>query len=285
MFEYLPESKQVFCSRSLFELLGLQEIDEEYTYLESEGFAKMMQVLGTGIKESEDVRLYQISRNGANRYLRLKIVKTEHGNETGVLLDVSEEVEKQRRLELERDYDQLTELYNRGAFRKNTESLLDSGTLSCAAMVMWDLDNLKYVNDTYGHEMGDRYIKLFADQLKQLVALGAIVERHSGDEFMAFLCGENEEQIRTEIQKFFAAARNVALKVDEDYELPLRASAGITWYPRQARDFLTLSRYADFAMYMSKHSTKGVLQEFDFSSYQKNAYLLSGRGTEPAIGA
>lgn len=277
VFEYLPESKQVFCSRSLFELLGLQEIDEEYTYLESEGFAKMMQVLGTGIKESEDVRLYQISRNGANRYLRLKIVKTEHGNETGVLLDVSEEVEKQRRLELERDYDQLTELYNRGAFRKNTESLLDSGTLSCAAMVMWDLDNLKYVNDTYGHEMGDRYIKLFADQLKQLVALGAIVERHSGDEFMAFLCGENEEQIRTEIQKFFAAARNVALKVDEDYELPLRASAGITWYPRQARDFLTLSRYADFAMYMSKHSTKGVLQEFDFSSYQKNAYLLSGR--------
>ena len=97
VFEYLPESKQVFCSRSLFELLGLQEIDEEYTYLESEGFAKMMQVLGTGIKESEDVRLYQISRNGANRYLRLKIVKTEHGNETGVLLDVSEEVEKQSR--------------------------------------------------------------------------------------------------------------------------------------------------------------------------------------------
>ena len=142
---------------------------------------------------------------------------------------------------------------------------------------MWDLDNLKYVNDTYGHEMGDRYIRLFADQLKRLSSLGAVVERHSGDEFMAFLCGDSEEQIREEIRQFFCSVRGVSLKVDEDYELPLRASAGVTWYPRQARDFASLTRYADFAMYMAKHSTKGVLEEFDFSSYQKNSYLLSGR--------
>ena len=54
-------------------------------------------------------------------------------------------------------------------------------------MLMWDLDNLKYVNDNYGREMGDRYIRLFADQLKTLNRYGAVVERHSGDEFMAFL--------------------------------------------------------------------------------------------------
>ena len=277
VFEYLPDSEKVFCSRSLFELLGLKETDEDYAYLEPAGFAKMMQVLGSGTKESEDVSLYQFSRDGSDRYLRLKIVKTANGNQTGVLLDVTEEVEKQRRLELERDYDQLTELYNRGVFRRNTEALLNSGKLSCAALVMWDLDNLKYVNDTYGHEMGDRYIRLFADQLKRLATVGAVVERHSGDEFMAFVCGENENQIREQIRQFFCSVRDVYLKVDEDYELPLRASAGVTWYPRQARDFSSLTRYADFAMYMAKHSTKGVLQEFDFASYQKNSYLLSGR--------
>ena len=277
VFEYLPDQKKVFCSRSLFELLGIQETDEDYTYLELEGFAKMMQVLGNGIRESEDVSLYQISREHSIQYLRLKIVKAENGYQTGVLLDVTEEVEKQQRLERERDYDQLTDLYNRGAFRRSTEALLGSGKLSCAALIMWDLDNLKYVNDTYGHEMGDRYIRLFADQLKRLSSLGAVVERHSGDEFMAFLCGDSEEQIREEIRQFFCSVRGVSLKVDEDYELPLRASAGVTWYPRQARDFASLTRYADFAMYMAKHSTKGVLQEFDFSSYQKNSYLLSGR--------
>ncbi|MEQ2561946.1 EAL domain-containing protein [Ventrimonas sp. CLA-AP-H27] len=277
VFEYLPDQKKVFCSRSLFELLGIQETDEDYTYLEPEGFAKMMQVLGNGIRESEDVSLYQISREHSIQYLRLKIVKAGNGNQTGVLLDATEEVEKQQRLERERDYDQLTDLYNRGAFRRSTEALLGSGKLSCAALIMWDLDNLKYVNDTYGHEMGDRYIRLFADQLKRLSSLGAVVERHSGDEFMAFLCGDSEEQIREEIRQFFCSVRGVSLKVDEDYELPLRASAGVTWYPRQARDFASLTRYADFAMYMAKHSTKGVLQEFDFSSYQKNSYLLSGR--------
>lgn len=277
VFEYLPDQKKVFCSRSLFELLGIQETDEDYTYLELEGFAKMMQVLGNGIRESEDVSLYQISREHSIQYLRLKIVKAENGYQTRVLLDVTEEVEKQQRLERERDYDQLTDLYNRGAFRRSTEALLGSGKLSCAALIMWDLDNLKYVNDTYGHEMGDRYIRLFADQLKRLSSLGAVVERHSGDEFMAFLCGDSEEQIREEIRQFFCSVRGVSLKVDEDYELPLRASAGVTWYPRQARDFASLTRYADFAMYMAKHSTKGVLQEFDFSSYQKNSYLLSGR--------
>lgn len=277
VFEYLPDQKKVFCSRSLFELLGIQETDEDYTYLELEGFAKMMQVLGNGIRESEDVSLYQISREHSIQYLRLKIVKAENGYQTGVLLDVTEEVEKQQRLERERDYDQLTDLYNRGAFRRSTEALLGSGKLSCAALIMWDLDNLKYVNDTYGHEMGDRYIRLFADQLKRLSSLGAVVERRSGDEFMAFLCGDSEEQIREEIRQFFCSVRDVSLKVDEDYELPLRASAGVTWYPRQARDFASLTRYADFAMYMAKHSTKGVLQEFDFSSYQKNSYLLSGR--------
>lgn len=277
VFEYLSDSQKVFCSRSLFELLGLQETDEDYAYLEPSGFTKIMQVLGEGIRESEDVSLYQMNRHGSRQYLRLKIVKAENGNQTGVLLDVTEDVEKQQRLERERDYDQLTNLYNRGAFRRSTEALLNSGKISCAALVMWDLDNLKYVNDTYGHEMGDRYIRLFADQLKRLLNLGAVVERHSGDEFMAFLCGENEEELRKEIRQFFCSARDVYLKVDEDYELPLRASAGVTWYPRQARDFQTLTRYADFAMYMAKHSTKGVLQEFDLESYQKNSYLLSGR--------
>lgn len=276
VFEYLKDAEKVFCSRSLFEVLG-QELEEDYTYLDAPEFMKMIQILGKGMKETADVSLYQICRGDARQYLRLKIVKTEHGNETGVLLDVTEEIEKQRHLELERDYDQLTELYNRGAFRRNVEVLLDGGRISCAALLMWDLDNLKYVNDTYGHEMGDRYIRLFADQLKRLADAGAVVERHSGDEFMAFLCGEDEEALRKQIHKFFDSVRNVSLKVDDDYELPLRASAGVTWYPRQARNFETLSRYADFAMYMAKHSTKGVLQEFDLESYQKNSYLLSGR--------
>ncbi len=277
VFEYLPGNDEVFCSRSLFELLGLREPDTDYVYLEPDRFDTMLHVLGKGSAEGNGVTLYQRDCKDKKKYLRLKIVKTEKGNQTGVLLDVTEEIEKRHSLELERDYDQLTGLFNRGAFGRTTEALLQNGKLACAGLVMWDLDNLKYVNDTYGHEMGDRYIRLFADQLKRLSLEGAIVERHSGDEFMCFVCGDDESHILAQIHQFFASVRETALQVEDDYELPLRVSAGIAWYPRQARDLQTLAQYADFAMYMAKHSTKGVLQEFDLAIYEKNSYLLSGR--------
>lgn len=276
VFEYIPNSKYVFCSRSLFELLGLNQPEKDYVYLEPEQFDEMMEVLGTGIREKENVTLYQLGNGDKRKYLRLKIVKAEKGNQTGVMLDVTDEMEKQRSLERERDYDQLTGLYNRGAFRRSAEELLEHGKISCAGLVMWDLDNLKYVNDTYGHEMGDHYIRLFADQLKRLSMDGAIVERHSGDEFMCLVCGDDESHIMERLRQFFSTVREASLQVEEHYKLPLRVSAGISWYPRQARDIATLSRYADFAMYMAKHSTKGILQEFDLSDYQKNSYLLSG---------
>ena len=52
----------------------------------------------------------------------------------------------------------LTGIYNRRAFRELVEIILHKQKMGIAALVMWDLDNLKYVNDTYGHETGDRYI-------------------------------------------------------------------------------------------------------------------------------
>ena len=140
VFEVSVGPEKVFCSRTLFELLGLEQTDRDYTYLEETGFRKMMQILGPGVKEHQDVRLYHLQANGKDRYLRLKIVRAENGNETGVLLDVTEELENQKRLELERDYDPLTELYNRPAFRRNTLKLLQSGRIRCGAMLMWDLD-------------------------------------------------------------------------------------------------------------------------------------------------
>ena len=60
-------------------------------------------------------------------------------------------IEKQK-IEYERDYDILTRLLNRNAFRAKMGQMLQRGNLGIAAVVMIDLDNLKYFNDTYGHE-------------------------------------------------------------------------------------------------------------------------------------
>ncbi len=82
------------------------------------------------------------------------------------------DVMEKEKLEWERNFDLLTELYNRRAFREQVESLMASQKEKYGAVIMWDLDNLKYINDTYGHDEGDRYLILFAECLKNSFAEG-----------------------------------------------------------------------------------------------------------------
>ena len=143
---------------------------------------------------------------------------------------------------------------------------------------MWDLDNLKYINDTYGHDEGDRYIVLFASCLKRLEKEGAIVSRYSGDEFVTLIYGSGgKEEIRHRVTGFMQFLQTVSLEMKGGYQIPIRVSGGMAWYPDDAVDFDTLLNYADFAMYMVKHSVKGIIMEFDSNDYSNNSYMLAGR--------
>ena len=77
----------------------------------------------------------------------------------GLAEDVTATTLERMRIEHERDYDILTGLYNRQAFHRVSEELFrDPHQLGVAALLMMDLDNLKHINDTYGHDWGDQYI-------------------------------------------------------------------------------------------------------------------------------
>lgn len=275
VYEYVADLKKVFCSRTLFELLHLPAPEEDYCYLEVDEFRDVMQRLSQEEARKDSI-LYSISAHEDTHWLRLKQVHEENGDLIGVLTDVTADVLERKKLEKERNYDLLTEIYNRRAFREIVEGMLDENHGEPMAFVMWDLDNLKYVNDTYGHEEGDRYIRKFADYLRTLERYGAVVERHSGDEFMAVLRSGSKEEQHGYILEFMEKMKGITLEQQDGYRLPLRASAGIAWYPLHGSDFDMLVRYADFAMYVAKHSTKGILQEFDPNTYQDSSYLLSG---------
>ncbi len=72
--------------------------------------------------------------------------------------------------------------------------------MKTAALIMMDLDDLKYINDTYGHDYGDQYIRCAADCFITFTPKSTVVARYSGDEFFLFFYGyDSKEEIRSKI--------------------------------------------------------------------------------------
>lgn len=220
-----------------------------------------------------------INNENLKYWIRLKIV---HKNEKwyGLAENVTKEIQEIKNVEYERDYDSLTNLLNRRAFSANCKCVLEKGpeSVKTCAMVMIDLDNLKLLNDNYGHEWGDRYIRLAAASIKKYLPVGSIVARMSGDEFLTFLYGyEGEDEIRHMISWLENSLSEEYLLLPDGHTYRLRMSGGIAFYPRDAQSYTDLVKYADFAMYKVKNSVKGKFWDFDRDSYLKEAYLLQNK--------
>lgn len=216
--------------------------------------------------------------NSRTLWMRLKLVADET-RIIGVGTDVTQEMEERRRIEYERDYDVLTSLLNRRAYqRRMTELFEHPEHLKTAALIMLDLDNLKYVNDSYGHDCGDNYIRSTASLLLRSSPSRSIISRMSGDEFYVFHYGyEGEEDLRPLISTLEKELRQSTFQLPDGRSIRIRASAGVAWYPKDAQNFDELMLYADFAMYQVKNTVKGSLNEFDLATYQREAYMFRGR--------
>jgi diguanylate cyclase (GGDEF)-like protein len=109
---------------------------------------------------------------------RLEGVAAQFGARIGMLRAISQS-------RLQADTDPLTGLLNRRAFEERTRDLREAGTEFALAMA--DLDHFKQLNDTFGHETGDRALRLFARVAREAVRDGDIVARHGGEEFVLVL--------------------------------------------------------------------------------------------------
>lgn len=197
-----------------------------------------------------------------------------------IIMDNTKEMTERIKIQKERDFDVLTNLLNRLSFKEAVEKYIekDSQNSKKAAMIMWDLDNLKYVNDTYGHDNGDEYLKLAGEAIGSLKEDGAFVARVSGDEFFAFLeYKDSKEEVRKKIKIVREKLFESTLNISENTSVKVRATTGVTWYPDDSCQYLELHKYADFAMYTAKHSIKGSIAEFNRELYDKNYILFSGK--------
>ena len=148
-------------------------------------------------------------------------------------------------------HDALTKLYNRNYFEEEMKRL-DKRRSGAVAIVVFDLDGLKMVNDTLGHEQGDRMLVVAAQSLRSAFRDGDVVARIGGDEFAALLEDASEEllgQIRERIRQSTELANR---QQPDEVALPISLSMGYALSVGSGTPMRELFRQADNSMYREK---------------------------------
>lgn len=119
-----------------------------------------------------------------------------------------------------------------------------------------DLDSFKDINDTHGHDAGDRVLNMVGERLQSAVRKGDTVSRRSGDEFLFLMLEAKDDS------NVAALAARIADKISEPYDvhgvtITVRASIGIALYPEDGRSVAELLKNADMAMYAAKRVKSG----------------------------
>lgn len=177
--------------------------------------------------------------------------------------DITELKKMNDKLKFDSDHDALTGLFNRrGIFNKlnqikNIESL---------AAFFIDINNFKNINDFYGHNQGDKIIKLFALDLQKYENFGCMISRLSGDEFLMLVpnyhLNSSLNFLKNKLQK--DAQKNIIV---EDNDVYISSSIGYALYPEDTDDFDKLISYADIAMYESKIARNNNCLHFSKEMY------------------
>lgn len=272
-YELRSAPNSIYVTDNFFDLLGMPGVDADD--LTAQSFRELLQRFERSCPHSpapDGAMLYHIRLpSGKERYLRIETTH-EDGAQVGLAEDVTANTLEKLRIEHERDYDTLTDLYNRRAFRRIcAEFFCSPEKLGHAALLMFDLDNLKQINDTFGHDWGDEYIRRTGECFAKNAPARTVCARISGDEFSALFYGYNDQDtLRADIRALKAALEHSVVQLPSGRELRVSVSGGIAWYPESSTNLITLRKYADFAMYQVKHSRKGELLEFDPEVYRTN---------------
>ena len=261
----------LFVTDNFFRLFGLEDVSTaSMTRAEFLTQMERLSQLASAEQSTIDGSIYAVPRkDGTPRYIHVQETYVE-SRRIGVAEDVTVQVMERKRIEHERDYDLLTGIYNRRAFYRIGDQLLNNKEqLGIAIAVMIDLDNLKAMNDTYGHEWGDRYIMAGARCIQKHTPEHALVARLSGDEFSLLLYGfRNQQEARAAVDRLKKGFQESQFVLPDGQLRNVGASGGFCFMDDHCWDLKGLIKHADFAMYTIKHTCKGSFSEFDPTVYQ-----------------
>ncbi len=239
---------------------------------------------------TKDIEIKVINILGQEVWVRINGVtkKDVNGNLLefeGYIHNISNEKDSKLKLEYINAYDELTELNNRKSFKSIMENQLKEHALleSRGALVIVDIDNFKYVNDSYGHNCGDMFLKNFADDLKNALSSNELLCRFGGDEFLIFIPYISD----------FHDVKKVVTKITDILKIPYNinnnkiftsASIGVAVFPDDGEEFELLLKNADAAMYLAKSNGKNKWEMFNSNiSREINRIYSIQRGLRTAL--
>lgn len=239
---------------------------------------------------TEDIEIKVINILGQELWVRINgfTKKDIYGNFLifeGYVHNISNEKDSKLKLEYINAYDELTGLNNRKSFKAIMENQLKDNTLkeSRGALIIVDIDNFKFINDSYGHNCGDKFLKKFSEDLKKHLNLSELLCRFGGDEFLIFIPYISD----------FHDVKKVVMKITDILKVPYNinnneifasVSIGVAVYPDDGEEFELLLKNADAAMYLAKSNGKNKWEMFNSNiSREINRIYSIQRGLRTAL--
>lgn len=253
--------REMVTKNSAEEALTIQMVHPE----DAEKFKCVFEQILSG-KNIENVQFRVRHASGEYHWCQLSgVVVFDHRKKPykaiGSLEDIHVQVTNEVQMKHKSETDQLTGIYNKSATEQRIRNFLSGDPKRCALMII-DIDNFKHVNDSLGHQFGDRVLVEFADILRPYASESAIVGRIGGDEFFLFFetYVEEDDIIHNAKRICHLFARDY---VKENQSCSVSASIGISFFPRDGEDFETLYNRADVALYRTKALGKNNYVVYD----------------------
>ncbi len=272
LFEWDFHKERMYCSPNM---LAKFDINTDESTLSNGKFVDSLMSAEDAEKYKRDINGLLKNKNGYSAEYQLKTKNdaviwvslrasciTDRLGEPLRVIGVMTDIDNEKKLELQlserASYDFLSQLYNRNTFIRNLSSEMERRGTKRVAVSFIDVDDFKFINDRYGHSIGDEVIKFVADTIRKKVDdRGGFAGRFGGDEFV--LCFTNQE----DIDNIENISMDIINELYEGYTTPdgsmhidVKASIGVAFCPEHSEDVNELLSFADTAMYFVKKNGK-----------------------------
>ncbi|WP_235829595.1 bifunctional diguanylate cyclase/phosphodiesterase [Clostridium nigeriense] len=281
---FYGNNKEILGYEDQFLVMNINEVNKyvhrDYTDLLIEGLKN----------DKEEIEIKIINRVGEENWVSIKGFGKKNNKGSliefeGYIHNINDEKEIKLKLEYITLYDELTGLNNRKHFKNLMEDQLKEHALleSRCALILIDIDNFKFINDSYGHKCGDVFLEKFSQDLKEHFNFNELLCRFGGDEFIIFIPYiSGLQEIKDVVKKIMNILKS-PYSINNK-QIFTSASIGIAVFPDDGEEAEVLLQNVDAAMYTAKSNGKNQWQMFNSNiSKEINRIYSIQRGLRTAL--